>query len=163
MTQKYENSSGDTGLFSNSQFLVSFQYYTPIYFSGCFILFAMSQVFVNRILAFGVALTYITLAPRRSLPTHTAPIYKYSFCSVSNILSSWCQYEALKFVSFPTQVLAKASKIIPVMAMGRVVSGKTYQVSSTCTQIQSIYYIHTANVRLFYQIDLINVIAYKSI
>jgi len=105
MTQKYENSSGDTGLFSNSQFLV----------------------FVNRILAFGVALAYITLAPRRSLPPHTAPVYKYSFCSMSNILSSWCQYEALKFVSFPTQVLAKASKIIPVMAMGRVVSGKTYQ------------------------------------
>ena len=121
-------------------------------------------MFVNRILAFGVALTYITLAPRRSLPTHTAPIYKYSFCSMSNILSSWCQYEALKFVSFPTQVrilhslltsyevlfknskfsfvpllqvLAKASKIIPVMAMGRVVSGKIYQVL-TLVKINSI-------------------------
>ena len=35
---------------------------------------------------------------------HRTPLYKYSFCSVSNTLSSWCQYEALKFVSFPTQV-----------------------------------------------------------
>ena len=37
------------------------------------------------------------------------PFYKYSFCSFSNILSSWFQYEALKFVSFPTQVLAKGT------------------------------------------------------
>lgn len=32
------------------------------------------------------------------------PLYKYSYCTVSNIISSWCQYEALKYVSFPTQV-----------------------------------------------------------
>jgi len=105
MTQKYQNTSGDSQLFTNSQFLV----------------------FVNRILAFGISLAYVTCAPRHSLPTHRTPIYKYSFCSLSNILSSWCQYEALKFVSFPTQVLAKASKLIPTMAMSRMISGKTYQ------------------------------------
>ena len=60
-------------------------------------------------------------------PKHKAPLYKYSFCSFSNIMSSWCQYEALKFVSFPTQVLAKASKIIPVMAMGKLVESKKYE------------------------------------
>lgn len=43
----------------------------------------------------------------------------------SNVMSSWFQYEALKYVSFPTQVLAKASKVIPVMLMGKVVQGKT--------------------------------------
>lgn len=37
-------------------------------------------------------------------PQHKAPLYKYVFCSLSNIMSSWCQYEALKYVSFPTQV-----------------------------------------------------------
>ncbi len=37
-------------------------------------------------------------------PRHRAPLYKYSYCSFSNIISSWCQYEALKFISFPTQV-----------------------------------------------------------
>ena len=42
-------------------------------------------------------------------------------------MRSWCQYEALKYVSFPTQVLAKASKVIPVMAMGKVVSNKKYE------------------------------------
>ena len=42
-------------------------------------------------------------------------------------MRSWCQYEALKYVSFPTQLLSKASKVIPVMAMGKVVSNKKYE------------------------------------
>ncbi|CAB3252476.1 unnamed protein product [Arctia plantaginis] len=33
-----------------------------------------------------------------------APLHKFSYCSLSNVLSAWCQYEALKYVSFPTQV-----------------------------------------------------------
>merc|ERR1712179_408837 len=82
-------------------------------------------VFVNRILAFGIALLFITWS--NAVPRHKAPLYKYSFCSLSNIMSSWCQYEALKFVSFPMQVLAKASKVIPVMLMGKVVSRKKYE------------------------------------
>ena len=80
-------------------------------------------VFVNRVLSLTVALIYI-ISTRQ--PRHTAPLYKYSYSSFSNIMSSWCQYEALKFVSFPTQVLCKASKIIPVMIMGKIVSEKTY-------------------------------------
>jgi len=81
-------------------------------------------VFVNRILAFIMALLVIFF---RKQPQHTAPLYKYSFSSFSNIMSSWCQYEALKFVSFPTQVMAKASKVIPVMLMGKLISGKKYE------------------------------------
>lgn len=30
-----------------------------------------------------------------------------------------CQYEALKFVSFPTQTVCKAAKVVPTMLMGR--------------------------------------------
>jgi hypothetical protein len=33
----------------------------------------------------------------------SSPLWEYSFPSVANMLSSWCQYEALKYVSFPTQ------------------------------------------------------------
>ena len=58
-------------------------------------------VFVNRILAVWVAAIYLWLRPQ---PIHRAPMYKYSYCSFSNIMSSWCQYEALKYISFPTQV-----------------------------------------------------------
>ncbi|XP_057321973.1 adenosine 3'-phospho 5'-phosphosulfate transporter 1 [Microplitis mediator] len=102
MTQEYVSSNGEKGHFKDSQFLV----------------------FVNRILAFTVSGLYLFIIKQ---PRHITPLYKYSYCSLSNILSSWCQYEALKFVSFPTQVLAKASKIIPVMIMGKLVSRKTYE------------------------------------
>jgi len=102
MTTKYVDSTGQVGQFENSQFLV----------------------FVNRITAFGVALLWITILKQ---PRHRPPLYKYSYCSFSNIMSSWCQYEALKFISFPTQVLGKASKIIPVMVMGWLISRKKYE------------------------------------
>uniref|UniRef100_A0AAY4CAS7 Adenosine 3'-phospho 5'-phosphosulfate transporter 1 n=1 Tax=Denticeps clupeoides TaxID=299321 RepID=A0AAY4CAS7_9TELE len=81
-------------------------------------------VFMNRILALTVAGLWCVLFKQ---PRHGAPMYKYSFASLSNILSSWCQYEALKYISFPTQVLAKASKVIPVMLMGKIVSRKSYE------------------------------------
>jgi len=102
MTTHYEDSLGNKAMYKNSQFLV----------------------FVNRILAFFIALMIISF---KRQPRHKAPLYKYSYCSFSNIMSSWCQYEALKFVSFPTQVLAKASKVIPVMIMGKIVSNKKYE------------------------------------
>ena len=96
MTIKYD---GET--FTNSQFLV----------------------FVNRVLALIVSGIYLSMTHQ---PRQRVPFYKYSYSSISNTLSSWCQYEALKFVSFPTQVFAKASKVIPVMLMGKVVSKRTY-------------------------------------
>jgi adenosine 3'-phospho 5'-phosphosulfate transporter B2 len=103
MAHEYGKTDTDPGeKFSNSQFLV----------------------FVNRVLAFVTA--GCVMRVQRPAKT-TVPFYKYSYCSISNILSSWCQYEALKFVSFPTQVLAKASKVIPVMIMGKVVSGNVYE------------------------------------
>ncbi|KAF0023774.1 adenosine 3'-phospho 5'-phosphosulfate transporter 1 [Scophthalmus maximus] len=81
-------------------------------------------VFMNRILALTVSGVWCIVFKQ---PRHGAPMYKYSYASLSNILSSWCQYEALKFISFPTQVLAKASKVIPVMLMGKLISRKSYE------------------------------------
>jgi len=80
-------------------------------------------VFVNRVLAFFAAVAICNLSEQ---PKHRTPLYKYSFPSMSNVMSSWFQYEALKFVSFPTQVLAKACKVIPVMIMGKFVNGTVY-------------------------------------
>jgi adenosine 3'-phospho 5'-phosphosulfate transporter B2 len=77
--QEYIDSGGTKGHFTDSQFLV----------------------FVNRILAFVLSGLYIMFTRQ---PRHVAPLYKYVYCSFSNIMSSWCQYEALKYVSFPTQV-----------------------------------------------------------
>jgi len=84
-------------------------------------------VFANRFLAAVVAYTAVRIQASRNgeLP-QDAPLYQFSFSSVSNILSSVCQYEALKFVSFPTQVLAKSCKMVPVMLMGFVVNQQSY-------------------------------------
>ncbi|XP_046419812.1 adenosine 3'-phospho 5'-phosphosulfate transporter 1 [Neodiprion virginianus] len=102
MTQEYVDTDGNKSRYRDSQFLV----------------------FVNRILAFLMSGLYLLIQRQ---PRHTTPLYKYTFCSLSNILSSWCQYEALMYVSFPTQVLAKACKIIPVMIMGKIVSRSKYE------------------------------------
>ncbi|XP_064550251.1 adenosine 3'-phospho 5'-phosphosulfate transporter 1 [Drosophila montana] len=103
MTQNYLNFAGESAKFKDSQFLV----------------------FANRLLAFFVALSYLQWQPA---PTrHRAPLYKYSYASFSNIMSAWFQYEALKFVNFPTQVLAKSCKIIPVMLMGKIMSKAKYE------------------------------------
>lgn len=70
---------------------------------GTLIKFDDSQflVFINRLLAFLVALGRLVCTRQ---PLVAAPLYKFSFCSLTNIVSAWCQYEALKYVSFPTQV-----------------------------------------------------------
>lgn len=90
-------------------------------------------VFANRFIALLVCLPILWYQQRQpSSRPHNLPLYHYSYCSVSNIVSSACQYEALKFVSFPTQVLAKACKMVPVMLMGFVVNGKRYKFVEYC-------------------------------
>jgi len=87
ITQEYVDSEGHTEKFTDSQFLV----------------------FMNRILAFIFSGVYLLF---RNQNVHQTPLYKYSFCALSNILSSWCQYEALKFVSFPSQVSFNSINIL---------------------------------------------------
>lgn len=55
-----------------------------------------------------------------------APFYYYAPSSISNSISSWAQYEALKYISFPIQVLSKSCKVIPVMLVGILVNRKSY-------------------------------------
>lgn len=102
MTQEYEGPEKRKSHFKDSQFLV----------------------FSNRVLGFMITAVY--LVAKRQF-RHRAPLYKYSFASFSNIMSAWFQYEALKFVNFPTQVLAKSCKIIPVMIMGKIISRNKYE------------------------------------
>jgi len=73
-------------------------------------------VFANRFFALFIALA-IVLYKRVSskAPVMEAPYLYYAPSSLSNSVSSWAQYEALKYISFPTQVLSKSCKIIPVM------------------------------------------------
>ena len=81
-------------------------------------------VFSNRFLAIIVAASVCTyLYGTVQTP---APLWYYTPCALSNTLSSWGQYAALKYVSFPLQVLFKSAKVIPVMLMGKVLNKKAY-------------------------------------
>merc|ERR1712048_360741 len=57
---------------------------------------------------------------------NSAPLWKYLAISFSNVYVSTCQYEALKYVSFPVQMLGKSFKMMPVMVWGMAVSGKRF-------------------------------------
>jgi len=81
-------------------------------------------VLSNRIVALTTA-TAILLYTKQSI-TAVAPWYTYLGISVSNTIATFCQYEALKYVSFPTQTLGKCGKTIPVLILGTLISGKKY-------------------------------------
>lgn len=81
-------------------------------------------VFSNRVLAIIVAATAI-LYKHGNLRV-PAPFWAFAPCSLSNSLSSYGQYEALKYVSFPLQTLSKSTKVIPVMLMGKLLNKKSY-------------------------------------
>lgn len=91
--------------------------------TGEYFTYSYALVFTNRfwtLIMSGMLLLY--LKPRTS---RTTIIYEYSFPSISNMLSSWCQYEALRYVSFPAVTLFKALKIAPVMIMGTLLGNQS--------------------------------------
>ena len=107
--------------------------------TGEYFTYSYFLVFTNRfwtLIMSGILLLY--LKPRRSQSTI---IYEYSFPSISNMLSSWCQYEALRYVSFPATTLFKAFKLAPVMMMGKILGNKscTYPKNTNCY----VYRIHS--------------------
>ncbi len=81
-------------------------------------------VMCNRITSMSIA-SVIMLARRESFAP-CAPIQSYLAISISNMLATTCQYEALLYVSFPTQTLGKSAKMIPVMLWGTLLSRKIY-------------------------------------
>ncbi|KAL1544185.1 UDP-galactose/UDP-glucose transporter 5B [Salvia divinorum] len=89
-----------------------------------FFKYSLFLVFCNRISTSAVSAA-ILLGSEKVLDP-VAPIYKYCAVSVSNILTTTCQYEALKYVSFPVQTLAKCAKMIPVMIWGTAIMQKKY-------------------------------------
>merc|ERR1719231_2097908 len=55
-----------------------------------------------------------------------APLWQIGMVSFTNVYASTCQYEALKYVSFPVQMLGKSFKMMPVMLWGIMISGKKF-------------------------------------
>mmetsp|Transcript_13560 Transcript_13560/g.16297 ORF Transcript_13560/g.16297 Transcript_13560/m.16297 type:complete len:383 (-) Transcript_13560:356-1504(-) len=63
----------------------------------------------------------------KSLPSSpVAKIWEYCAVSLSNVVATSCQYEALKYVSFPVQTLGKCAKMIPVMIWGSLINKRKY-------------------------------------
>lgn len=60
------------------------------------------------------------------LPKDKTPPLKYAGVSFSAISAMFCSNKALMYVDYPTQVLAKSCKPIPVMLMGLLVFHKRY-------------------------------------
>ncbi|KAI7838118.1 hypothetical protein COHA_008049 [Chlorella ohadii] len=54
------------------------------------------------------------------------PFTAYWKAAITNCVGAACGMQALKYISYPAQVLAKSSKMIPVMLMGTVLHGKRY-------------------------------------
>ncbi|KAF5751489.1 putative Adenosine 3'-phospho 5'-phosphosulfate transporter [Tripterygium wilfordii] len=86
--------------------------------------YSLFLVFCNRITTSAVSAGTLIVSKKALDPV--APIYKYCLISISNILTTTCQYEALKYVSFPVQTLAKCAKMIPVMVWGTMIMQKRY-------------------------------------
>ncbi|KAG0585417.1 hypothetical protein M758_2G009800 [Ceratodon purpureus] len=86
--------------------------------------FPLFIVLCNRLLTCVVCLLLLVVRGGQIAPV--APLYKYAGVSLSNVAATTCQYEALKYVSFPVQTLSKSAKMVPVMMWGTAIMQKRY-------------------------------------
>lgn len=82
-------------------------------------------VLCNRFCTCSLAMAYILVTQSSVFPA--APVKSYGWVSFSNVISTSCQYEALRYVSFAVQTLAKSAKALPVMLWGTLYGGKQYK------------------------------------
>lgn len=92
--------------------------------TGEYFTYSYALVFTNRF--WTLIMSTMLLFHMKPRLSRTTVIYEYSFPSISNMLSSWCQYEALRYVSFPAATLFKSFKLAPVMLMGKILGNKSY-------------------------------------
>lgn len=83
-----------------------------------FILFV--QCVINAAFAYAVMLT-------GSRSKGKIPLLNFGITGTSYILAMLFSYEALKYVSYPTQALGKSCKMVPVMLFGVLIRGKRYK------------------------------------
>jgi len=94
------------------------------YSGGEFFRVSLFLVFINRIVA--IAFTLVMISIRGEAFGLGAPWWKYLAISFSLVGASTCQYDALKYVSFPVQMLGKSFKMMPVMIWSMMISQKRY-------------------------------------
>ncbi|KAK9917876.1 hypothetical protein WJX75_009158 [Coccomyxa subellipsoidea] len=87
--------------------------------------FSMFLVLCNRLVTCVLAVCCLLWVGESMKPV--APSYGYAAVSLSNVMATTCQYEALKYVTFPLQTLGKCAKMIPVMVWGSIMLQKRYK------------------------------------
>lgn len=90
--------------------------------------FSLFLVLCNRLTSCLVAILSLVKDRQWAEIKPVAPIWNYMAVSLSNVVATYCQYEALKYVSFPVQTLGKCAKMIPVMIWGIIMLRKRYGV-----------------------------------
>lgn len=88
--------------------------------------YSLFLVLCNRLTSCAVAIFMLVTNGKLSEIKPVAPIYTYFAVSLSNVVATTCQYEALKYVSFPVQTLGKCAKMMPVMIWGIIILRKKY-------------------------------------
>ncbi|GLC44683.1 hypothetical protein PLESTB_000974700 [Pleodorina starrii] len=89
--------------------------------------YSLFLVLCNRLTTCAVAIVMLVHDGKYQEIKPVAPIWTYFAVSLSNVIATTCQYEALKYVSFPVQTLGKCAKMLPVMLWGIVMLRKKYK------------------------------------
>ena len=89
-------------------------------------------VALNRIFSFLLSLVILCF---KKQPVHQTPVYKYSFCALTIIIASLCNYESLKLLDFTVSVVGRQCKLITVMIVGKLMIKKTYHLFEYFTAV----------------------------
>ncbi|MDP2434765.1 MAG: hypothetical protein Q8P67_03390 [archaeon] len=81
-------------------------------------------VMMNRIVAVLVALACLGLTQQPFRPQ--AAVTNYMAISFANTVGALCQYESLKYVSFPSQTFTKCAKMLPILCIGSLLGTGRY-------------------------------------
>eukprot|EP00878_Enallax_costatus_P018347 GHUV01019310.1.p1 GENE.GHUV01019310.1~~GHUV01019310.1.p1 ORF type:complete len:321 (+),score=60.09 GHUV01019310.1:156-1118(+) len=88
--------------------------------------YSLFLVFCNRTVAATIAAITLVIKGKTEELKPVAPILSYASVSLSNVVATTCQYEALKHVTFAVQTLGKCAKMFPVMIWGYFILKKRY-------------------------------------
>mmetsp|Transcript_42973 Transcript_42973/g.93563 ORF Transcript_42973/g.93563 Transcript_42973/m.93563 type:complete len:339 (-) Transcript_42973:116-1132(-) len=103
---------------------------------------ALFLVFCNRLCAAIFAAVMIRNDFQRKVP-----LWKYLVIAVSNVASTTCQYQSLRFVSFTVLLLGKNFKLLPSMLFAKATSRRSYQSTdwavATCANLGVLQFLVT--------------------
>ena len=106
-------------------------------------------ILVNRLFSISAAICIIVIktgsAGIASRIKPARPLSAYAAVAGFNFLSTTCQYEALKWVSYTSQSLAKCTKMVPVILIGHFLYKKAHSTRDwVATGVVSLGYVSRA-------------------